>query len=151
MAEFLLKAVLAGLAGTIAMTLVMTLITRIGLANADMVRAIGSLVTRSLRRALPVGIALYTLGGLLFAVPYGVALTLLALKGVWPILGVSAVIGFAHGFVMSFVLVVSVAEHHPMEQFRDSGFGVAVAHIFGHIAYGLGVGLVLGLASVQGG
>ena len=151
MGEFLLRAVLAGLAGTVVMTLVMALITRTGMANADMVRAIGSIVTRSLARALPVGVALYALGGVVFAVLYATALSLVPVNGFWPTFGVSTVLGFAHGFVMSFILVVSVAEHHPLEQFRDSGFGVAVAHIVGHITYGMGVGLVLGLAGVQRG
>jgi len=133
------------------MTLIMALITRTGLAKADMVRAIGSLVTRSLERSLPVGVALYTLGGLLFAILYATALSIVPVQGFWPSFGASTVLGFAHGFVMSFVLVVSVAEHHPVAEFRDSGFGVAAAHIFGHIAYGMGVGTVLGLAGMPQG
>jgi hypothetical protein len=145
--EFLLIAVLAGLAGTGAMTIVMTLVARVGRVNADMVRAIGSVATRSLDRALVVGVALYTLGGLVFALLYSLALSLWPLKGFLPTFGACTLLGFVHGFVMSFILVVVVAEHHPLERFRDSGIGVALAHVIGHIAYGMGVGLVLGLAA----
>ncbi len=142
---FLLTAILAGLAGTGAMTLLMSVITRTGLANADMVRAIGSIVTRSLDRALLVGVALYTTGGLVFAILYAAALSFFPLKGFWPTFGASSLLGFVHGFVMSFVLVAAVAEHHTLERFREAGFGVALAHLIGHIAYGMGVGAVLGL------
>ena len=59
--------------------------------------------------------------------------------------------GFVHGFVISFVLIAVVAGRHPVEQFRSAGFEVAAAHIVGHVAYGLGVGLVAGLASLDWG
>lgn len=35
-----------------------------------------------------------------------------------------------------------VAERHPVEKFRRAGPEVAAAHIVGHVAYGLGVGLM---------
>jgi hypothetical protein len=145
--QLLLSALLAGLAGTLAMAVVMSAITKTGLANADMVRAIGSIVTRSLDRALLVGGALYTAGGVVFALLYAVALSLFPVTGFWPTFGASTVLGFAHGFVMSFVLVAVVAENHPLEQFRDSGFRVALAHVLGHVAYGASVGAVLGALS----
>ena len=44
-----------------------------------------------------------------------------------------------------FVLVAAVAESHPLPEFREAGFSVAVAHWFGHIIYGLMVGAVIGL------
>jgi hypothetical protein len=143
--EFLLEVILAGLAGTGAMTLLMSFVTKAGLANADMVRAIGSLFTGSLDRALLVGATLYTMGGLVFAMLYAIALSFFPVQGFWPLFGASALLGFVHGFLMSFFLVVVVAEHHPIERFRDAGFGVALSHLLGHVAYGMGVGVVLGL------
>ncbi len=36
-----------------------------------------------------------------------------------------------------------VSDKHPLEEFRGADFEVAVAHIVGHVAYGVGVGLVV--------
>jgi len=44
--------------------------------------------------------------------------------------------------VVSFALVVLVAEHHPLERFQKAGMGVAVAHLLGHLVYGLIIGLL---------
>lgn len=142
--QLLLEVILAGLAGTAAMTMLMGLIRKLGVADADMIRAIGSVFTGSLDRSLLVGATLYTMGGMVFAMLYAVALSFLPIEGFWPILGVSSLMGFVHGFAMSFLLVVTVAEHHPVQRFRDAGISVALAHLVGHVAYGAGVGLVLG-------
>jgi len=144
MIQFLLEVLFAGLAGTAIMTSIMSLVTRAGLAKADMVRAIGSIFTGSLERSLLVGATLYTLGGIVFALLYTLVLSFVPVGGFWPTLGVSTLLGFVHGFVMSLLLVVTVAEHHPVERFRESGFAVALAHLVGHISYGAGVGAVLG-------
>jgi hypothetical protein len=142
--QLLLEVIFAGLAGTVAMTLLMGLIGRAGLAEADMIRAIGSVFTGSLDRSLLVGVTLYTLGGIVFALLYALVLSFIPIEGFWPTFGVSTLLGFVHGFVMSFLLVVTVAEHHPVERFRDAGFSVAFAHLLGHVAYGAAVGAVLG-------
>jgi hypothetical protein len=38
-----------------------------------------------------------------------------------------------------------MAERHPVEQFRVAGPAVGWAHVIGHMAYGTGVGLTVGL------
>jgi len=48
-----------------------------------------------------------------------------------------------------FLLVVIVAEHHPIEQFHGAGFEVAIAHFVGHVIYGILVGLVVGLTGAR--
>jgi hypothetical protein len=58
-------------------------------------------------------------------------------------------IGLFHGVAFAFVLVISVAEHHPLEQFRDAGFEVAIAHLAGHIIYGLIVGTMVGILGIR--
>jgi len=57
--------------------------------------------------------------------------------------------GVFHGLVVSFLLAVLVAEHHPIEQFQKAGSEVAAAHLFGHIIYGLIVGAVIGIAGIR--
>jgi hypothetical protein len=45
---------------------------------------------------------------------------------------------------MVFILM-AMAEKHPVEQFRVAGPAVGWAHVVGHMAYGIGVGLAVGL------
>ena len=58
-------------------------------------------------------------------------------------------IGVFHGVAFGFLLVVTVAEHHPLEQYRNAGFEVAIAHFAGHVIYGILVGLVVGLTGAR--
>ena len=141
--------ILSGILGTCGMSLVMWLITRSGLANADMIRAVGSIYTRSYENALLPGIIMHFTAGIIFAFLYVAFLSLFSLGSVGAYIGVGAMTGVFHGLVVSFLLVVLVAEHHPIEQFQKAGAEVAVAHLFGHIIYGLIVGAVIGTAGIR--
>ena len=132
---------IAGLVGTVFMSLVMELIRRSGLANADMIRALGSMATRSLHNALPVGLLFHLVSGLVFAIPYTYMLKSVGIDAVAAMTIIGAAIGLFHGAAMSFILFAVVAEKHPIEQFRECGLEVAAAHVVGHVAYGAGVGL----------
>lgn len=141
----------AGIAGTTAMTLVMGLIHGFGWANADMIRAIGSLYTRREDNSFPVGLSVHFTAGILFAFCYAIAL------GFAPIQSPTAsstvlvciLMSFFHGLVVSMLLAIEVAEHHPLEKFRKAGVGVVFSHLVGHIFYGLFVGLFLGLTATH--
>ena len=135
----ILGTIAAGLAGTALMTLLMTVIHHTGWARADMIRALGSTVTGTYSGSLLPGLFIHFAFGIVFALPYVIVLSGLALPTIWAAIGVGALLGFVHGFVMSFILIAAVAEKHPLEQFQEAGFEVAAAHILGHIGYGIGV------------
>ena len=59
--------------------------------------------------------------------------------------GAGTLIVFIRGAVAGFILVAVVAENHPLKEFKEAGFSVAVAHWLGHLIYGLIVGAVIGL------
>lgn len=145
----ILVIILSGILGTSGMSLVMWLITRSGLANSDMIRAVGSIYTRSFENALLPGIIMHFTAGIIFAFLYVVFLSLFSLGSVGAYIGMGAMTGVFHGLVVSFLIVVLVAEHHPIEQFQKAGAEVAVAHLFGHIIYGLIVGAVIGIAGIR--
>jgi len=145
----ILVIILSGILGTSGMSLVMWLITRSGLVNADMIRAVGSIYTRSYKNALLPGIIMHFTAGIIFAFLYVVFLSLFSLGSVGAYIGMGAMTGVFHGLVVSFLIVVLVAEHHPIEQFQKAGAEVAVAHLFGHIIYGLIVGAVIGIAGIR--
>ena len=141
--------IIAGLLGTAGMTLVMWLIHRSGIAKADMVRAIGSMFTSSIEDALAPGIIIHFIVGSIIAFFYVILISLFGPTSVAATIGTGAMIGLFHGVSFSFLLIVTVAEHHPLEQFRDTGFEVAIAHLVGHIIYGLVVGTVVGITGIR--
>src|SRR5690606_29755553 len=55
-------------------------------------------------------------------------------------------LGTFHGIVVSLALVWMVADAHPLPEFREAGPAVFLEHIFGHIAYGAVVGIVVALS-----
>jgi hypothetical protein len=145
---FLLNVVMAGVVGSLFMTGAMWFVHRAGWANADMTRALGSLVTRRYESSFWPGLLVHLVAGVVFAVPY---LLILRSAGFVPLsanLAVGGALGAFHGLTMSFVLMAVVAERHPVELFRSAGPVVGAAHILGHVAYGLGVGLMAWLLGV---
>ena len=110
-----------------------------------MVRALGSLATRKYDNALLPGLVIHSLSGIIFAFPYALIMGLVDVGSATALALIGALIGFVHGFAMSFVLLTVVSERHPLQRFREAGIEVAVAHIVGNIGYGAAVGAVLGL------
>ena len=138
------QTVLAGLIATAAMSGALYAIHWRGMAEADMIRAIGSLVTRKEANAMLPGLILHFLSGIIFAFLYVIVWSALPIEGFVHYVALGVLTGFAHGLIVSFVLVVLVAEHHPVPRFQQAGVGVAVAHLAAHVVYGLLVGLVAG-------
>jgi hypothetical protein len=133
----------AGIIATAGMTVLLWLFDKTGKVNANMVRALGSALTRSVETSLWPGLIIQFVSGILFAFVYMTALNMLQLQEISSLVIAGGVIGFAHGFAFSFVMVI-LAEHHPVEKFQNAGFQVAIIHFLAHIVYGVLVGLVVG-------
>ncbi|MGA2053288.1 MAG: hypothetical protein ABSH19_08255 [Opitutales bacterium] len=146
--EYLCWSILAGGCGVGVMTLVLWLITRSGISNARMVVAVGSLLTRSYERATLVGAFVHTAAGMFFGLIYTLLLMAIGHPGLVPNIFFGGLIGVVHGLLMALVLVAAVAEEHPLKEFQQSGFDVAVAHWVAHVVYGLVVGMVIGLSGL---
>ena len=119
--RLILIPIIAGFLATAGITAVLWMINRTGWTNADMVRAVGSLFTRSPKYATRVGFLMHFTAGIIISGVYLHVLSLLNLPNVWALIFVGSVIGFVHGFVFSFIMVI-FAEHHPVELFPGSGF-----------------------------
>lgn len=147
----LLQTFFAGLVGTGLMSTTMTIIHLQGWANADMIRALGSSVTKDYEHALLPGLGMHLFAGMLFAIPYAAVLGAIRPGGMFMVLGVGALMGFVHGIVASLVLLAVVSTKHPLKQFQHAGVEVALAHIAGHVAYGIGVAAVVTLLGIDWG
>jgi hypothetical protein len=135
-------ALIGGLLGTGVMTLFMTIIDKSGLVNADMMRAVGSFFTKSLDNALLPGVLIHFGSGIVFAGIYGAILAALQPPKFNVCLAFSMAMGAFHGGIVSMMLVVAVAERHPLAKFRMAGFSVAGVHWIAHVLYGTVVGIV---------
>ena len=141
--------ILSGFFATGIMCFVMELITRSKIANADMIRAVGSLFTKKYDNSLIPGIVIQFSFGIFFAIIYIAILNFFVPPSLPKGLFAGFAMGFFHGIVVSLALVITVAEHHPLETFRHSGFAVAAAHVIGHIIYGVTIGIIYGITGVN--
>ncbi len=141
---FIFTALIAGLVATAGMTTLLWMIDRFKWANANMVRALGSALTRSVEASLFPGLIIQFTSGIIFALIYLYALQVLQLSTVLSLVIGGGIIGFAHGFAFSFIMLI-LSEHHPVEQFQKAGFQVAISHFLAHVVYGMLIGLVAGL------
>lgn len=140
---------LAGLAATGVMTGVLYAIHSLKIANADMIRAIGSLVTKKDAKALSTGLVIHFSVGVLFAVIYAVLISFLRSAGFEQVVAASFAISIFHGLVFAMVLVILVAEHHPLERFKAAGPAVAISHFVAHLFYGLTLGLIFSATNMN--
>jgi len=141
--------ILAGIVSTFLMIMFLEFVTRTKLANADMVRAIGSIITGNYDKSLVAGLIIQFGFGIVFSFVYfGILSFFNSSIGLNGVLG-GGLMGLFHGIVVGFVGVVTVAEHHPLERFRQTGFTVAAAHVFGHVVYGLAIGIIFNVTNVR--
>ncbi len=140
---------LAGLLGTGVMSLFMSYITTTGIANADMIRAVGSLYSRTYENALRPGLIIHFASGAIIAIIYALFISLFHPMTLLSYVVVALAFSTLHGLVVSFLLVVLVAQYHPLERFQKAGSEVASAHFVGHVIYGIVVGLVLGITKTH--
>lgn len=141
--------ILAGIVATAGMSIMLWLISHTGFANAKMIRAIGSMITGSYENSFTPGLVVHFIVGIVIAFAYVAIISVLAPTSLAGTIATGAMIGVAHGVAFGFLLVVTVAEHHPLEQFRKAGMEVAVVHFAGHVLYGILIGTVVGLTGIR--
>jgi hypothetical protein len=114
------------------------------LSSTDMLRALGSIVTKNPSYAYPAGAAIHFTVGCLCAFLYIGVWNVFPFSGMVELTTLGLLVGFGHGLLVSFMLVIAVAEHHPLKRFREAGFAVAGAYLVAHLVYGFTVGLGAG-------
>lgn len=145
-----LKIILVGLMATAIMSVFLSLVHKRGWANGDMIRAVGSAITRSDEGALIYGLIVHFSLGAFFAFFYSFCLNFSPAGSFFSVIAVCTAVGFFHGLLMILLTIIIVAEHHPLERFRRLGPDAAIAHLIAHILYGICVGLGLALLGIRG-
>lgn len=140
--------IISGLIATAIMSLFMEFLTKSDVANADMVRAVGSIITKSYDESIKTGLIIQFVFGVFFSFIYFLIFGYFVPANLLIAIISGFAIGFFHGMVVSIGIIIVVAEHHPLERFRDAGFEVAVGHVAGHIIYGLILGLIYGITGL---
>lgn len=143
---FVLTSLVAGILGAGAMEATMALITRFGWGRGNMVVALGSLVTRERIGAARVGTIVHVVAALVFSALYVLVMLRVGVSGLPAALTLGGGLGFIHGMVVSLLLVWIVAERHPLVEFQDADLAIGLCHLAGHVAFGIMVGIVAGVA-----
>lgn len=149
MLRLIIMPIVAGFIATVGITFVLWAINKSSWTNADMVRAVGSFFTKSYHNALQVGLIIHFLTGMVIAGVYLHILSILSPPSMLSLIVIGGVIGFGHGFVVSYG-IVKFAHLHPIEEFQKADYQVAIAHIIGHAVYGMLIGLIFGILRSMG-
>lgn len=143
---FVVTALFAGVLGGAAMEAMLWLLGSAGWAKADMIVALGSLLTKARDNAWRVGAIVHGSAAIAFGVVYALVMLTLGYTAMPHSMMLGAGIGFVHGLIVSLGLVWVVAEQHPLEEYNEAGLAIGLAHIVGHVAYGLVVGFIVGIS-----
>ncbi|MCB1052789.1 MAG: hypothetical protein KDC71_19460 [Acidobacteria bacterium] len=137
---------IAGILGSVTMTVVMRRSGVFRLPETQMIRAIGSFYTKNMDNALVPGFIAHIAAGIGFAYLYWFLIQTAPdqVNSRIVIMVVCMLIGLVHGIIVTLFLVISVAQYHPLKEFRELQPGDMAAHIIAHFVYGVVVGLVLG-------
>ena len=149
MLRLILMPIFAGFVATAGITAVLWGINKTGWTNADMVRAIGSFFTKSYDNALRVGLLIHFVTGMIISAAYLHILSIMNLPDMFSLIGFGALLGFGQGFLVSYA-IVKFAHIHPVEAFQKADYQVALAHIAGHIVYGMLIGAIFGILRIMG-
>lgn len=146
--ETTLCGLVAGAAGALLMNLFLRWISATFAEPVNMIEVLGSFFTGSRRNAIQLGTLIHVLSGALFGTIYSWILTLLG-AAVLPVPVFTGMgLGFFHGLVVSYILMVYVSQRHPVEAFRKSSLMVGVLYLISHTLYGGFVGLAAGLLTL---
>lgn len=139
---------LAGFVAVLVMTVVLRRSRFFGLPETQMIRAIGSMITKDPKNALVPGFIAHTCFGVVFAYFYSYMLSTTpagepGAVGFGLVVAVCTLMGAVHGLIVTLFLVIAVAQYHPVNEFRKLNGGDMAAHVIGHIVYGVVVGVML--------
>ena len=131
-------AIVAGLAGTAAMTVLMYVAPMMGMPKMDIVGMLGSLFTTNKGLATALGLMAHFVAGVVFAIIYALLWSVGIGSATW-LWGL--VFGAVHGIV-AIVMVPLLMRMHPRAPEMAGGAMAKAGMLMAHLVYGLIVALV---------
>ena len=144
--EYFVIILIAYLAATTLRVLLLKLIASKKKSHIDLIKAVGTLYHGSYSHALLKGLGQHYFIGLINAVIYFILISVFNPGSAITSCLYGALLGFFHGCVVSFTLTVIVDENHPIPEFREYGYEVAVYYWVAQILYGAVLGAIIGMA-----
>ncbi len=138
--SFSIAPLIAGLAGTLVMTLLLQIPNWIKLGNIDIIRAVGSLVTHKQEGSFLPGLILHFAAGIIFAYAYVFILSFSHIP-INPLTGLF--LGGVHGAIIMLIVSITILEHHPIAYYHERGPMTGFAQLLAHMIYGLTVGTIV--------
>jgi hypothetical protein len=142
MEVFFYNAAVDGIIGSLVMSILMWLITNSGLANCNMIGAIGSMLTEDRNKENIYGAAIYLAGGISFSIIYNLLLSEIFVKSPYFMISASVFIGFVHGLVVSYAIIAVFSFRHTNRRFQNVSIGIGIAHLVAHMFFGFTVGVL---------
>ena len=146
--KFLVYALFAGVFATLSFSGFLLLVNRFGLMKEDMVIALGSLITHTRKNAFRVGVIFHSFSGIFFSVIYTACFVLIGITDWSGLFLLGLLMGLLHGVIASVALVASIADYHPLEEYQQVNFGIAIMHVIAHVIYGGVMGAIIGWSTL---
>ena len=105
MLRLVLMPIVSGFIATAGITAVLWAINKTGWTNADMVRAVGGLITRSYTNALGVGLVIHFVSGTIIAAIYLHTFSILQLSNLPSEVLVGGLFGFGQGLIVGWLSI----------------------------------------------
>jgi len=133
-----LGAIIAGLAGTAVMTIMMYIAPRMGMPKMDMPRMLGTMFISKESTATALGMVIHFMMGAIFAVIYALLWNLGVGSATW---WWGLIFGAVHGLIAAGMMPV-ILRMHPRPPEMSFGAVMIVGVLMAHLVYGLVVALV---------
>lgn len=136
--------------GALLMNLALRWISASSDEPVNMIEVLGSFFTKSRDNAIWLGTCIHITAGAVFGAVYVWILNLIGATEVLNALFAGVGLGFFHGLVAAYALMVFVRERHPVEAFRRATLTVGLFYLVAHTLYGGFVGAATGVLGILG-
>lgn len=143
--ELLISLTIIGLVATSAMNTFMWILAGLTKTRVDMVNAVGSLYTHSQDNSFWPGLIMQNTAGVVMTYVYGIFLELGNFNATYTYGFLGLLMGLIHGVAVAIIMAKLLGEHHPVATFQKVTGKVALAHIVGHLIFGLVIGTMYGM------
>lgn len=123
---------------------------RLGLVRGNMIGAVGALIIPEPIRSLWTRVGFNIIMGIAFTAAYSYLFVALSLHGLRDFLSIGALVGFVHGFFVSFFILFGLSAFLTRAEYKPFTASSAVVNTLSHVVFGALVGLGLGYRELDG-